>query len=88
MDEMQEIFLEHGDLFMAHLGDIADTKAEYYMTLAESIEAGKRNYIAKYYHVLYDEETELYLAHRDLDRLISAGETRHMEMLIVWILVM
>lgn len=74
MDEMQEIFLEHGDLFMAHLGDIADTKAEYYMTLAESIEAGKRNYIAKYYHVLYDEETELYLAHRDLDRLISAGE--------------
>ena len=72
MDEMQEIFLEHGDLFMAHLGDIADTKAEYYMTLAESIEAGKRNYIAKYYHFIYDEETELYLSHRYFYRHISA----------------
>lgn len=74
MDEMQQIFLAHGDLFMAHLGDIADTKAEYYMTLAKSMETGKANYIARYYHPLYDEETELYLAHRDLDRLITAGE--------------
>lgn len=74
MDEMQHIFLNHGDLLMAHLGDIADTKAEYYMTLASSIESGKHNYVMKYYHPLYDEETELFIAHRDLDRLIAAGE--------------
>lgn len=74
MDEMQRIFLNHGDLFMAHLGDIADTKAEYYMTLAHSIERGKTNYIKQNFHPLYDEESELYLSHRDLDRLISAGE--------------
>lgn len=74
MDEMQSIFLAEDDLFMAHLGDIADTKAEYYMTLARSIDTGKNNYIAKYYHGLYSDESQLYLSNKDLDRLIAAGE--------------
>ena len=74
MDEMQSLFLEHGDLFMAHLGDIADTKAEYYMTLAHSMERGKDNYIARNFHPLYDDDSQLYLANRDLDKLIEAGE--------------
>lgn len=69
MDEMQSLFLEHGDLFMAHLGDIADTKAEYYMTLAHSMERGKENYIARNFHPLYDDESQLYISHDDLDRL-------------------
>ena len=33
MDEMLKIGLDADDLFYAHLGDIADTKPQYYITL-------------------------------------------------------
>lgn len=52
MDEMLAIGLEHGDLFYAHLGDIADTKAEYYVTLDSLIQEAKVRYVeAKYRQV-------------------------------------
>ena len=49
MDEMLRIGLEEGDLFYAHLGDIADTKASYYITLDSLIREAKTRYVAKYY---------------------------------------
>jgi len=45
MDEMLANGLEHGDLFYAHLGDIADTKAEYYVTLDSLIKVAKHRYV-------------------------------------------
>ena len=35
MDEMFKIGIDNNDLLYAHLGDIADTKAEYYINLAK-----------------------------------------------------
>ena len=49
MDEMLAIGLENDDLFYAHLGDIADTKANYYITLDSLLQEGKKRYVAKYY---------------------------------------
>lgn len=61
MDEMLAIGLEHGDLFYAHLGDIADTKAEYYVTLDSLIQEAKVRYVeAKYRQV-----DEFQYAHKD-----------------------
>ncbi len=37
MAEMCKIALDNGDALMAHLGDIADTKAEYYMRLKQTL---------------------------------------------------
>jgi len=49
MDEMLAIGLAHDDLFYAHLGDIADTKAEYYITLDSLLIEAKSRYVeAKY----------------------------------------
>ena len=45
LDEMLSIGLDHGDLFYALLGDIADTKAEYYVTLDSLLQEGKRHYV-------------------------------------------
>ena len=58
MDEMFDLAIEHGDEFVAHLGDIADTKAEYYINLQESIRRAKLKYLNKNYD--YDEKTETY----------------------------
>ncbi|MBO6063771.1 MAG: hypothetical protein J6P62_07340, partial [Bacteroidales bacterium] len=49
MDEMLAIGLEDEDLFYAHLGDIADTKAEYYVTLDSLLQAAKSRYVEKHY---------------------------------------
>ena len=49
MDEMFAIGLEGEDLLYAHLGDIADTKVEYYVTLDSLIRKAKERYIDKYY---------------------------------------
>lgn len=73
IDEMQADFLQHRDLFMAHLGDIADTKAEYYMNLANSLQRGKEAYIRQRYHELFAEGSKLYLSLTDIDRLIADG---------------
>ena len=51
MDEMFAIGLENNDLLYCHLGDIADTKPEYYITLNKSIEKGKENYVKKYFEL-------------------------------------
>lgn len=49
MDEMFALGLENDDLLYCHLGDIADTKPEYYITLDKSIQHAKSNYVHKYY---------------------------------------
>ena len=49
MDEMFEIGLRDNDLFYAHLGDIADTKAEYYITLDSLIQVAKSRYVQENY---------------------------------------
>ena len=49
MAEFLEIGIEHNDLFWAHLGDIADTKAEYYITLEDVINRYKRKWAEKNY---------------------------------------
>lgn len=58
MDEMFDIAIEHGDDFVAHLGDIADTKPEYYINLSKSLERAKRKYMEKEY--TYDVSTDTY----------------------------
>ena len=42
MAEMLQIGIDNGDLLYAHLGDIADTKAEYYINLENVINRYKR----------------------------------------------
>lgn len=49
MDEMFSIGLENDDLLYCHLGDIADTKPEYYIILDQLIQDAKKNYVNKYY---------------------------------------
>ena len=49
LDEMLALGLEHGDLFYAHLGDIADTKAEYYVTLDSLVQEGKKRFVNAHY---------------------------------------
>ena len=48
-EEMFKIGLDKDDLFYCHLGDIADTKAEYYINLQNTIEGAKYDYVEKYY---------------------------------------
>jgi len=50
MDEMLAIGLKDDDLFYAHLGDIADTKAEYYVTLDSLLREAKLRYVEKHFH--------------------------------------
>ena len=49
LDEMLAIGLKDDDLFYAHLGDLADTKAEYYYTLDSLLKEGKWRYVNKHY---------------------------------------
>ena len=49
MAEMLQIGLDNNDLLYAHLGDIADTKAEYYINLEKVLERYKLKYARKYY---------------------------------------
>ena len=53
MAEFLELGLNNNDLFWAHLGDIADTKAEYYVTLEDVIERYKRMWAEKHYTKVY-----------------------------------
>ena len=53
MAEFLEIGLNNNDLFWAHLGDIADTKAEYYITLENVIERYKRKWAEKNYEKVF-----------------------------------
>ena len=47
--EMIDSGLSHGDLLWASLGDIADTKAEYYITLKKALEEAKTRYTTSYF---------------------------------------
>ena len=49
MREMLQIGMNNNDLLYAHLGDIADTKAEYYVTLEELIDEYRWKYAKKHY---------------------------------------
>jgi predicted phosphodiesterase len=53
MAEMLQIGLDNNDLFWAHLGDIADTKAEYYITLENVIDRYKRKWAEKNYEKVF-----------------------------------
>ena len=53
MAEFLEIGLNNNDLFWAHLGDIADTKAEYYITLEDVIDRYKRKWAEKNYEKVF-----------------------------------
>ena len=54
MDEMLAIGLKDDDLFYAHLGDLADTKAEYYYTLDSLVKKAKERYVEKYFTKIND----------------------------------
>lgn len=60
MREMLQIGLDNNDLLYAHLGDIADTKAEYYITLEDLIDEYRWKYAKKHYQEFYfgDLETQ------------------------------
>ncbi|MBO4827795.1 MAG: hypothetical protein J5506_11295 [Prevotella sp.] len=60
--EMLQMGLDNNDLLYAHLGDIADTKAEYYVVLEDLIDEYRWKYANKYYEVFYtvDEDDEFY----------------------------
>lgn len=58
--EMIDSGLAHGDLFWTHLGDIADTKAEYYITLDSVLQKGKSDYILKYFETDVSEFGNIY----------------------------
>jgi len=53
LGEMFQSALDNNDLFVAHLGDIADTKAEYYINLDNIMDTYKDKYIAKYYDSVF-----------------------------------
>lgn len=56
LDEMLAIGLDKDDLFYAHLGDLADTKPEYYFTLDSLLSEAKARYVAKHYRKINDFE--------------------------------
>jgi predicted phosphodiesterase len=51
--EMLQNALDHDDLLITHLGDIADTKAEYYIRLEEILTDYKRMYAEKKYKTVF-----------------------------------
>ena len=55
MNEMFQIGLDNNDLLICHLGDIADTKPDYYINLQNCILDAKAKYVDKYYE--FDEDT-------------------------------
>ena len=48
LEEMLEIGIEYGDLFYCHLGDLADTKAEYYSNTERAIQEATDKWMEKY----------------------------------------
>ena len=54
MDEMLATGLDENDLFYVHLGDIADTKAQYYITLDSLLQKAKARYVDRNYRKIDD----------------------------------
>lgn len=63
MAEMLQNGLDHDDLFYASLGDIADTQAEYYIKLENTITTFKNKYLRKHY--IFDPVTGYYMNRED-----------------------
>ena len=53
MREMLQIGLDNNDLMITHLGDIADTKAEYYITLEDLLDEYRVKYAKKNYEEIF-----------------------------------
>ena len=53
MREMLQNALDNNDLMITHLGDIADTKPEYYILLDELMDEYRWKYAKKYYQEMY-----------------------------------
>ena len=51
--EMMQNSLDYDDLLMTHLGDIADTKAEYYVRLEDLLTEYKRKWARKHYKTVF-----------------------------------
>lgn len=49
LEEMFDIGIEHGDMFYAHLGDLADTKAEYYINTKKCVDKAKKKFVMEYF---------------------------------------
>ena len=54
MKEMFQIGFDNNDLLFCHLGDIADTKPEYYINLENCLREAKYDYVMKYYEAQDD----------------------------------
>lgn len=59
MREMLQTGMDNNDLLYAHLGDIADTKAEYYITLEELIDEYRWKYAKKHYKEFFWGDPEI-----------------------------
>ena len=59
MREMLHIGMDNNDLLYAHLCDIADTKAEYYITLEELIDEYRWKYAKKHYQEFFWGDPEI-----------------------------
>ena len=55
LSEMLESGMEHDDLFYCHLGDLADTKAEYYYNTDRALDWFKKQWMKKYATLVTDE---------------------------------
>ena len=51
--EMMQNGLDHDDLLITHLGDIADTKPEYYIRLETILKDYKKKWADKHYKIIY-----------------------------------
>ena len=51
--EMMQNSLDYDDLLMTHLGDIADTKAEYYLRLEDLLTEYKKKWARKHYKTVF-----------------------------------
>ena len=56
--EMLQNALDHDDLMITHLGDIADTKPEYYILLDDILDEYRWKYAKKYFEEIYVGYTE------------------------------
>ena len=58
LEEMLEIGIEYGDLFYCHLGDLADTKAEYYSNTERAVQEATDKWMEKYLVPYLNEDGE------------------------------
>ena len=49
LEEMFDIGIKHGDMFYAHLGDLADTKTEYYINTKKCVDKAKKKFVMEYF---------------------------------------